>query len=194
MRPSSSLIALALTVTLLGCGGEEPPATAPRAARVPSAEASATAQQQREQGLPAIPGPDHLWGVRVLKVDDALLIARCNQSAKQWAGRPELPIRLGLAIPLRSPNPGGIISPEESQQLAPVEDAIVACVGARTSGVHVLTLTNGVMKEFVFYVPQGTDCAAIHAAAQGCVKTHDVQCLAREDPEWTVYRAFATEP
>jgi hypothetical protein len=53
-----------------------------------------------------------------------------------------------------------------------------------------MTLTTGVMKEFVFYIPSGRDIAGLHSALRAEVPTHDVQCMAVKEPNWNSFREF----
>jgi len=74
--------------------------------------------------------------------------------------------------------------------LGPIEDLISREVSSRTRGVHVLTLTSGVMKELVFYIARGADIAKLHEGIQSQVSSHDVQCMAVEEAKWESYRTF----
>ena len=108
-------------------------------------------------------------------------------------GHSGLPIKLGFAIPLNSPNENGLPDPDENWQLNDVEDVILREVEAGTKGIHVLALTDGTMKEFVFYIPRGADIKKIHEKIQESVSTHDVQCMALEEPKWDSYRQFTPD-
>ena len=101
------------------------------------------------------------------------------------------PIRLGFAIPLNRPNDGGLPDPAENEELNEVEDIIRREVEAKATGMHVLVLTTGVMREFVFYITDNVDIAAIHNAIRSAVSTHEVQCMAVTDPGWDAYTQFA---
>ncbi len=141
--------------------------------------------------LPQLTQDSHSWGVAQAEVDSSPLIIRYNESAQSWVGHSELPIKLGFAIPLNSPNEGGLPDPGENEQLNDIEDTIVREIEARTRALHALALTTGVMKEFVFYIPRGTDIKSIHEGIQTSVATHEVQCMAINEPKWDSYRQFA---
>lgn len=141
--------------------------------------------------LPLLSHDSHNWGVAQAAIDSSPLIIRYNASAQIWAGHAELPIKLGFAVPLNSPNEGGLPDPDENEQLNDVEDTIVREIEARTRALHALALTTGLMKEFVFYVPRGTDIKSIHEAVRAAVTTHEVQCMAVNEPNWDSYRQFA---
>ncbi|MCA9210238.1 MAG: DUF695 domain-containing protein [Planctomycetales bacterium] len=142
--------------------------------------------------LPGISDASHHWGIAKAEYGGSPLLIRFNKSAEEWVGNAGLPIKLGFAIPLNLPNENGLPDPDENQQLNDVEDVILREVEAGTKGIHVLALTNGMMKEFVFYIPRGADIQRIHEMIQESVSTHDVQCMALEEPEWDSYRQFTS--
>jgi hypothetical protein len=143
--------------------------------------------------LPAISDASHHWGIAKAGNDGSPLLIRFNKSAEEWVGHSGLPIKLGFAIPLNSPNENGLPDPDENRQLNDVEDVILREVEAETKGIHVLALTDGTMKEFVFYIPRGADIKKIHEKIQESVSTHDVQCMALEEPKWDSYRQFTPD-
>ena len=132
--------------------------------------------------LPSLSNDQEAWGVAQTNVDSSPLIIRFNEVAQDWIGHSELPIKLGFAIPLNSPNERGLPTPEENQQLNEIEDLILRKLESHTRGLHVLVLTNGVMKELIFYIPTGVDIKSIHEAIQAAVETHEIQCLAVSEP------------
>jgi hypothetical protein len=146
---------------------------------------------KKDRGL-TIPPPDKQhWSVGLADNGGAPLLVRFNESARDLTEHAALPIKVGFAVPLNRPNEGGLPDAEENQQLLAVEDLIVAHVLGAGSGIFVLTLTNGVMKEWVFYVAAGSDIAGLHAAVRERVSSHDVQCIAESEPGWATFRQFA---
>jgi hypothetical protein len=130
------------------------------------------------------------WSVASGDYGGGPLVVRFNESARDVAGHPALPIKLGFAVPLNRPNEGGLPDATENEELAAIEDLIAQRVLAGAVGVHAMTLTTGVMKEFVFYIAPGLDIAALHAALREQVQSHDVQCMAVEEPGWASFRGF----
>jgi hypothetical protein len=61
-----------------------------------------------------------------------------------------------------------------TEELLGIEDVIVRRVSSTVVGVHALTLTTGVMKEWVFYVAPGADIAKIHKDVRSQVASHSV--------------------
>ena len=141
--------------------------------------------------LPPLSNDRHSWGVAESGFDSSPLIIRYNETAREWIGHSELPVKLGIAIPLNAPDEGGLPSPDENEQLNEIEDIVVREIGARTHGLQALALTTGVMKEFVFYIPRDVDIKTIHESIQASVTTHEVQCMAEMEPKWDSYIQFA---
>ena len=46
------------------------------------------------------------------------------------------------------------------------------------------------MKEFVFYIAPGLDITSLHEALRKEVPSHDLQCMAVEEPGWESFRGF----
>ena len=136
------------------------------------------------------PEGHHRWALAQTRGEGSNLLVRYNQTAGDWAGHPELPVKLGFAIPLNRPNRGGLPDPEENAELGAIEDLISREVFSATRGIHALTLTDGAMKELVFYVVPGTDVAKLHETIRSKVSSHDVQCMAVVEREWDSYRAL----
>jgi hypothetical protein len=138
-----------------------------------------------------LPADDqHRWGVYQAEDDGSPLLVRFNETAGEWAGHPDLPIKLGFAVPLNHPNVGGLPHPDENAELLAIEDVICRHVSAKALGLHALTLTTGVMREWVFYVAPGSDIATLSAEIRSQVASHDVQGMAVEEQRWDSYRAF----
>ena len=51
--------------------------------------------------------------------------------------------------------------------------------------MHALTLITGAMKEYVFYIATGVDIASLHAGVRDSVSSHEVQCIAVQEPVWS---------
>jgi hypothetical protein len=143
--------------------------------------------------LPLLASNDHKWRIIETSYDDSPLIIRQNVSAKDWFGHTDLSVKLGFAIPLNSPNEGGLPTPEENGELNYIEDIILQEIDSRAKAIAALVLTTGTMREFVFYVTKGTDIALIHRSVQQRVSSHKVQCMAVLDPTWKSYLQFNSE-
>jgi hypothetical protein len=141
--------------------------------------------------LSPISNADSKWSLSIFDDEDGPLLIRLNHSALPWSGHPTLPIKLGFAIPLAQPYPGGLPDGEENKILSGIEDLVESRVQETTIGIHVLTNTNGIMKEFIFYIPEGVDIKTLHESLDDSVSTHDVQCIAEREPKWDTFTTFS---
>ena len=98
--------------------------------------------------------------------------------------------RVGVAVPLNAPDPDGLPTRNEARLLADIEDALVAALHAGSEAVHLLVLTTGGMREFVFHTtsPETVGTAIAEVAAR--FPSHQVQWFQEEDPDWEVYSQF----
>ena len=130
------------------------------------------------------------WSVAKGEFDAAPLIVRMNTGCSDWVGHPNLPIKLAFAIPLKKQMPGGLPDPTENEELAAIEDRIAEETKSATRSIFAITLTNGTMKEFVFYISDGSVVEALHRGLQGSIQSHEVQCMATIEKDWQTYRRF----
>jgi hypothetical protein len=108
------------------------------------------------------------------------------------SGHPDLPVRLGVAVPLRAPDGNGLPSQAEGEQLNAIEDLLFGAIQGSGTGRIVLILTTSGMREFVSYArSKDAAVAAIRSAGQS-VKTHKLQAYTAPDPEWKLFRQFAS--
>ena len=138
--------------------------------------------------LDTLPAEDR-WAVAQGENDGKPMIVRVNSSAKDYAGHPELPVRLGIAVPLHAPRPDGLPNEAESEQLGDIEDRLFDTVG--TTGRIVLIITTSGMREFVSYVRSSDVAAQVAQSLQVATSTHEVQHYAESDPKWGLYGQFA---
>jgi hypothetical protein len=132
-----------------------------------------------------------LWSIMQAPATDGPLLVRINTTAKRWAKHPSLGIRVGFAIPLNQPNTRGLPDSIENFALNQLEDKILSCLKSYGPAIHVLSITTGTFKEFVFYIKNVDSVAGIHEKMRSETTSHDVQCMAVQDPEWAVYASFS---
>jgi hypothetical protein len=130
------------------------------------------------------------WSVATVQYGGAPLIVRKNTGCSDWAGHPQLSIKIGFAIPLMKQIPGGLPDPAENQELTIVEDIIEEKTKSATKCIFALVLTTGTMKELVFYVSDGSVIADLHRGLQQVIKSHEIQCMAVVEKDWKTYRSF----
>ena len=116
------------------------------------------------------------------------LHARFDHDAAPLAGSPQYEIQVGLAVPLLDPGANGLPLDEELPALDDIERVVVETAGDRAVLVGVIS-TSGV-REFVLYTGDGQWLEEFQGAVSAAVETHEIQMMARRDPEWQIYRAF----
>jgi len=116
------------------------------------------------------------------------LIARFDTSGEQLKGR--YSIQVGVAIPFNDPTPEGMPTPEETAQLDAIETTLLR--KAHEQSVLVGVITTGGMREFVLYTNSSEWLEAFHEAMKTAVPTHPVHVIAKNDPDWAVYKSFVT--
>jgi hypothetical protein len=131
---------------------------------------------------------DGSWMVVTGTHNDKPLIARFDTSSEQLKGR--YSIQVGVAVPLNQPTSEGLPTPEEDQQLTRVEAKVVS--NAANESVLAGVITTAGMREFVLYTNASAWIEDYHRDLAKDITTHEVQVIAKTDPEWTAYRAFVT--
>ncbi|MDH5615712.1 MAG: DUF695 domain-containing protein [Acidimicrobiia bacterium] len=116
------------------------------------------------------------------------LIARFDTSSEQLKGR--YSVQVGVAIPLNDPTPEGLPTPGEDEQLGTIEATLLRKIDQQCVLVGVITTAG--MREFVLYTNSSAWIEAFHQAFQAAVPTHQVQVMAKTDPDWSVYRSFVS--
>ena len=128
------------------------------------------------------------WMVLTGSHDEKPQIARFDTSTEQLMGR--YSVQIGVAIPLNDPTPEGWPTPEEDKQLAVIEATLLRKVDEQCVLVGVITTAG--MREFVLYANSSAWIEDFHKAFQAVVPTHQVQVMAKTDPDWSVYKSFVT--
>ena len=119
------------------------------------------------------------------------LHARFDHDARSFVGLPAYEIQVGLAVPLLEPGPDGLPLEHELPALDEIERVVVE--EARDRAVLVGVISTGGVREFVLYTGDGQWLEEFQGAVSAAVETHEIQMMARRDPEWLVYRAFVKD-
>lgn len=143
------------------------------------------------------PNPDDIFAEGTWQVSQGdsggnPIIVRANTHLKPFAGHTKLTVKIGFAVPLNSPNEGGLPEPDENLILDEIEDKIANELTRTGESVQALAITTGTFKEFVFYAKPGLDIKALHEKLMSEITTHEVQCYAEMEPDWATYNEFAS--
>jgi hypothetical protein len=134
---------------------------------------------------------DGQWRVSEGEYDGDPIIVRFNAILKPFAGKTDHNLKIGFAIPLNNPNPGGMPNPEENDQIAAIEDRINVALQEKGSVVPALVITMGTFKEFVFYAKPDLDVKSAHEQLMTEITSHEIQCIARIEENWETYKEWA---
>jgi hypothetical protein len=132
-----------------------------------------------------LPAED-IWSLRESEVDGEPMIMRINTTAREYLGHPELPVRLGIALPLNAPNRRGLPDEPETRELDAIEGGIFEAVDPHGRVVFVVT-TSG-MREVVSYVRTAAHAEEIVARVRAIAGTHEVHYYIEDDPEWEEFQ------
>ena len=135
---------------------------------------------------------DGTWQLSQGMSGDTPIIVRRNTHLEPFAGETPLTLKIGFAIPLNTPNPGGMPDPDENEAIGNLEDTIFDALRKSGPSVFALAISTGTYKEFVFYAQPDMDIKSVHEGLLQDVKSHDVQCYAEMDPKWETYKDFIT--
>ena len=130
---------------------------------------------------------NHKWSISTGKYKKEPMIVRLNETAKTWRRHPELFYRVGFAIPLTNPIPGDMPGDEEYTELNEIEDIICECIKGTGPSIHIATITNGRMRESVFYIQNAAAVPALHKTLKKRINSHDVQCYGEVDEKWKCF-------
>jgi hypothetical protein len=130
------------------------------------------------------------WSVHEGHLNGRPIFVRKNQAAKEFTGHRDYRFRVGVAVPLREPKDNGLPTNDEMNQLNSIEDALTEALEANQESLHVLAITTGGMREFVFYTRNPQMARTVIETARTATSTHEVQGYVQEDPSWTVFKQF----
>jgi hypothetical protein len=134
---------------------------------------------------------DDRWSVHQGTYSGKPMFLRRNDSAQSLRGHPAYRFRVGVAIPLKSPNADGLPGNDEMSQLNEIEDRLASRLQAGQQSLFVLGITTGGMREFIFYTRDAKFAHDTVGVFRSEVSSHEVQGYVAEDPKWSMYGQFA---
>lgn len=134
-----------------------------------------------------IDGP---WSVGQGQHDGKILIVRSNTGYKEYGRVAGYDHQVGIAVPLRAPEPTGLPSPQEDAELGAVEDTISASLEQQAESLLVAIITTSGMREFVFYTRAPEQVKQRFEQLRGSITSHEIQLMIQPDKDWSVYAQF----
>ncbi|MEM8639959.1 MAG: DUF695 domain-containing protein [Cyanobacteria bacterium P01_G01_bin.54] len=134
------------------------------------------------------------WIAGKLDYDGELLFVRYNLTAERWMENPEFSVMLRFFVPFNDNIGLEDKLLNKTSQVNLIEDIIREVVFSSITSIHVMCLTNSMMREFVFYVTECEDTdqkvKEIHQRISQKVTSHEVQCMAVCEPDWRSYKRY----
>jgi len=135
-----------------------------------------------------IEGP---WSVGQGDYHGNIMIVRSNTGYKEFGSLPGYEHQVGIAVPLRAPEPTGLPSPAEEAELAQIEDALCQSLEAQAESLIVAIITTSGMREFVFYTRAPQNVKQRLEQLRSSITSHEIQWMIQPDKEWDLYGQIA---
>jgi hypothetical protein len=136
--------------------------------------------------------PDGPWSVLQGEYDERPMLVRLNSGARAVARSADLAHRIGVAVPLLSPDDDGLPTASENAALVGIEDALCESLCAGAEVVLTVIITTSGMREFVFYCSMPANVPPAIASVRERFPTYEIQLVEESDPEWKVYDQLAS--
>jgi hypothetical protein len=136
-----------------------------------------------------IDGP---WSVGEGENDGKTMIVRCNTGYQEFGRVAAYEHQVGIAVPLRAPEPSGLPSPEEDLELGQIEDTLCQVLKNETESLFVATITTSGMREFVFYTRAPESVEQRFEQLRGGISSHEIQLMIQLDKDWEIYGLIAS--
>ncbi|MBI5802999.1 MAG: DUF695 domain-containing protein [Verrucomicrobia bacterium] len=133
---------------------------------------------------------DDSWSVGQGENNGNVMFVRYNTAYRKFGSVPDYEHQVGICVPLCSPEPTGLPSPEESEQLRVLEDTICDSLGAEAESLLVAVITTSGMREFVFYTRAPESVKLRFEALLKSITSHEIQLMIQPDADWNVYASF----
>jgi hypothetical protein len=133
------------------------------------------------------------WSLNMIESEGVPISIRYREGVRNAVGHPEYPLQIAVAVRLLDPSEVGLTNAAEAERLYEIEDALTASLAKDDEVVFVMSRTSAGIREFIYYA-QPNDLAYYEAQID-TVRTqfteHDIQCMMRSDPAWTLFAQFS---
>jgi hypothetical protein len=132
------------------------------------------------------------WSVAEGTHEGKAVVTRFNLALRPVAGCGEFPDRIGIIAPLHNANDRGFPNRAEIKQLDAIEELIEQRMSSGNESLLAGVVTSNGLREFVIYTSNLESAKAKAEAVTREIATHELQVIVRNDPQWRVYRTFAS--
>ena len=147
-----------------------------------------TKKKRTPDRLP-IDGP---WSVAHGENNGNVMIVRSNTGYEDFGSIAGYEYQVGIAVPLRAPEPTGLPSPAEDAELGTIEDTICASLEQEAESLFVAIISTSGMREFVFYTRAPEQLKQRFEQLRSGITSHEIQLMIRPDKDWGVYGQVAS--
>lgn len=131
-----------------------------------------------------IDGP---WSIGEGQNDGNVMIVRSNSGYREFGSVRGYEHQVGIAVPLRAPEPSGLPSTAESAQLGEIEDVIRNSLKENAESLLVAIITTSGMREFVFYTRAPQQVQQRFEQLSKRITSHEIQLMVQLDKTWEIY-------
>lgn len=136
--------------------------------------------------------PDRLpvdgpWTVATGTNNGQEMFVRRNTGYSQFKRVPGYDHQVGIAVPLRNPEPNGLPGTAELAQLSEIEDTICSSLEDQAESLMVAVITTSGMQEYVFYTRDPQSVQQRFKDLRERITSHELQLLIQMDNPWRVY-------
>jgi hypothetical protein len=115
------------------------------------------------------------------------MFVRFNSGFRSFRGRSSYPHQVGIAVPLRNPEPSGLPNSTELPELSVIEDEICELLESEKESLFVAIVTTGGMQEYVFYTSSPEQVKLKFDQLRGKITSHKIQLMIQPDKDWRVF-------
>lgn len=136
--------------------------------------------------------PDHLpidgpWAVAEGEHNGKTMIVRINTGYRNRKSVPGYEHQVGISVPLKKPEIGGLPGPAEGAVLGEIEDTICNSLEKQAESLLVAVITTGGMREFVFYTRQPDNVQDRVTKLRERITSHEIQVIIQSDKDWEIF-------
>jgi hypothetical protein len=131
-----------------------------------------------------IDGP---WRVAQGKHNGKPMFVRTNMGYRSFRGVIGYEHQVGIAVPLRAPQPNGLPSSEEIGDLDFIEDTICSLLETGRESLFVAVINTSGMREFVLYTRSPEQVKQKFEQLRSGITSHTIQLMIQPDKDWQVY-------
>lgn len=134
--------------------------------------------------------PD-VWSVSSGEDHGRPLLVRRRELPAEVIGHPDLPLRMGVAMPVGNPDDDGFAQEPERSLLDAIEDALLERLERSGETLAVAVISGLAMRELVFYCKDCRDVLDRLGEVRTRFQENPLQHYVASDPKWGAFRSLS---